>query len=188
MEGGGSRRRRGRRRRGRGRDGMPYSRASSTRRSKKGRSTHCGGGVRREVEDERLGARGHAGEMVFQLGQKLVAVVEGDADDVGAGDDGAVDVDGVAGVGDEDGVARVEDGEAEVGDAFLGADGDDGFGLGVEIDVVAALVPVADGLAQAREGRGRGSSDGCAASARPRSSCRRCVWAWRRRGCPCRSR
>ena len=77
-----------------------------------------------------------------------------------AGDDGAVDVDGVAGVGDEHGVARVEDGEAEVGDALFGADGDDGFGVGVEVDVVARLVPVADGLAQARAGRARRSSDG----------------------------
>jgi len=42
----------------------------------------------------------------------------------------------------------VEHGEAEVGDAFLGADGDDGFGFAIEVDVVATLVPVADGLAQ----------------------------------------
>ena len=108
------------------------------------------GGVRREVDDEGLGARGHARDEVFELGEKLVAVVDGDADDVGAGDDGAVDVDGVAGVGHEHGVARVENGEAEVGDALFGADGDDGLGVGVEIDVVARLVPVADGLAQAR--------------------------------------
>jgi hypothetical protein len=34
---------------------------------------------------------------------------------------------------------------------FLGADGDDGFGVGVEIDGVAGLVPVADRPAQARD-------------------------------------
>ena len=71
-----------------------------------------------------------------------------------SGDDGAEDVDGVAGIGHGDGVARVEHGEAEVGDALLGADGDDGLGLGVEVDVVAALVPVADGLAQAGQAAG----------------------------------
>ncbi len=79
---------------------------------------------------------------------------------MGAGDDRAVDVDGVAGIGNEHGVARVEDGEAEVGDALLGADGDDGFGVGIEVDVVARLVPVADGLAQARQSAWRRSSDG----------------------------
>ncbi len=129
----------------------PYSRASATRRARKGRSTRLRGRVRREVDDERLGARGHARDEVFKLGQELFAVVDGNADDVGSGDDGAVDMDGVAGVGDEDGVARVEDGEAEVGDALFGADGDDGFGVGIEVDVVARLVPVADGLAQARK-------------------------------------
>jgi hypothetical protein len=41
-----------------------------------------------------------------------------------------------------------------VGDALFGADGDDGLGLGIEVDVVAALVPVADGLAQAGQAAG----------------------------------
>ena len=138
----------------------PYSRASSTRRARKGRSTHCGGGVRREVDDERLGARGHARDQVFKLGEKLLAVVDGDADDVGAGDDRAVDVDGIAGVGHEHGVARVENGEAEVGDALLGADGDDGLGVGVEVDVVAASCTSCRWPCAGAECRGRRSSDG----------------------------
>ncbi len=95
-----------------------------------------------------------------KLREEVIAIDDGDADHVSSGDDGAVDMDGVAGVGHQHGVARVEDGEAEVGDAFLGADGDDGLGVGIEVDGVARLVPVADGLAQARAGRGRRSSDG----------------------------
>ncbi len=71
-----------------------------------------------------------------------------------AGDDGAEDVDGIAGVEDGDGVLVVERGEAEVCDSLFGADGDDGLGFGVERDGVAALVPVADGLAQARQPAG----------------------------------
>ena len=58
---------------------------------------------------------------------------------MGSSDDGAIDVDGVAGVGNEDGVARVENRQAQMGDAFFGADGDDGFGVGIEVDVVARL-------------------------------------------------
>ena len=58
------------------------------------------------------------------------AVVQCDALHLGAGDDGAEDVDGIAGIGDGDGVLVVEHGEAEVRDALLGADGDDGLGLG----------------------------------------------------------
>ena len=81
-----------------------------------------------------------------------------DADDVGAGNDGAVDVDGVAGIGYKHGVARVEDSEAEMGDALFGADGDDGLGVGVDIDGVAGLVPIRDGFAQA----GQAARDGVA--------------------------
>ena len=88
--------------------------------------------------------------------RKLLLVVDRDADDVRAGDDRAINVDRVAGVRHQHGVARVEDGQAEVGDALFRADGYDGLGLGVEIDVVARLVPVADGLAQARQTLGDG--------------------------------
>jgi hypothetical protein len=41
-----------------------------------------------------------------------------------------------------------------VREAFLGADGDDRLGLGVDVDAVAALVPVADRAAQARDALG----------------------------------
>ncbi len=126
----------------------------------KGQLDALGGRVRREVDDQRLGARGHAWDQVFELREEGLLVVDGDADDVGSRNDGAVDVDGVAGVGDQDGVARVEDGEAEMGDALFGADGDDGLAVGVEIDVVAGLVPVADGLAQAGDALGDGVAMG----------------------------
>ncbi len=81
-------------------------------------------------------------------------MVDGHAHHVRSGDDRAVDMDGIAGVGHQHRVARVEDGQAQVGDALLGADGDDGLCFRVEIDVVAGLVPVADGLAQARDAAG----------------------------------
>ena len=146
------------------------------------------GRVRGEVDDEGLGARGHAGDEVFELGEEFFRVDDGDADHVSAGDDGAVDVDGVAGVGDEDGVARVEDGEAEVGDAFLGADADDGLGVGVEGDVVARLVPVANGAAEARQAAGDRVAMGDRLQHRFDELVDDVAWAWRRRGCPCRSR
>ena len=54
-------------------------------------------------------------------------VVDRDAEHVGSGDDRPVDVYGVAGVRHQYGVAGIKDCQAEVGDAFLGADGDDGL-------------------------------------------------------------
>ena len=105
----------------------------------------------------KLGARVHTRQFVLEARDEVIGgagVVERNGLDFGAGNDGAEDMDRVAGVGDGDGILIVEHGEAEVGDAFLGADGDDGFGLGIEVDVVAALVPVADGLAQAGQAAG----------------------------------
>ena len=116
-------------------------------------------GVRREVEQQHLRPRPHGGQLVLQPIEKAGRVVHLHRDDLRAGDGGAVDVDGIAGVGNEDRVLIVERGEAEVGDAFLRADGDDGFAVGIELDAITALVPVADGLAQARNALARANSD-----------------------------
>jgi hypothetical protein len=67
------------------------------------------------------------------------------------GDHRAIDVDGVARVGHQHGVAAVQRGQHQVRQAFLGADGDDGFAVGVDVHGVAVAVPVADGAAQARD-------------------------------------
>jgi hypothetical protein len=86
----------------------------------------------------------------FQLGEEIDARHQRHRADVGAGDHRAVDVDRVARVGHEHGVAAVQRGQHQVGQALLGADGDDGFRVRVDIDGVAVLVPLADGPAQAR--------------------------------------
>jgi hypothetical protein len=46
------------------------------------------------------------------------------------------------------GVAALQAGEHQVREAFLRADGDDRLGVRVQLDAVAAPVPVADGLSQ----------------------------------------
>ena len=51
-----------------------------------------------------------------------------------------------------------------MGDAFFGADGDDGFGVGIEGDVVARLVPIADGAAEAGDAFGEGVAMGFGAA------------------------
>ena len=67
---------------------------------------------------------------------------------VGAGQQRAAGVDGVAGVGAQRAVARVEEGEVEVEDALLGADRRHDLGLRVELDVEAAHVEVRHRLAE----------------------------------------
>src|SRR6185437_15434954 len=128
----------------------PYSRASSTSRARNGSSMHSVVGLEGKFTMSALGL-GHAGDEAFELGEELVLIVDGDADDVRPGNHGSVNMDGIAGVGDDHGIARVEDGETEVGDTLLGPDGDDGLRLGVKFDVITRLVPGADGFAQARQ-------------------------------------
>jgi hypothetical protein len=119
--------------------------------SKKSSSTHCVVGLAREVEDEHLRLRPMVADGRFQLGEEVTPGVDGNVADVGAGDHRPVDVDRVARIGHQQRVAAVQRGQREVGDALLRADGDDGLAFRVEVDVVAALVPVADRAAQARD-------------------------------------
>ena len=67
---------------------------------------------------------------------------------LGAREQRAAGVDGVAGVGGEGDVARVEEGEAEVVDALLGADRRDHLGLGVDLDAEAAVVEAGERVAE----------------------------------------
>jgi hypothetical protein len=57
----------------------------------------------------------------------------------------------VAGIGHQHRVARVQNGKAEVRDSLFGANGHNRFGVEIEIDIVAGLVPIADCPAQARD-------------------------------------
>ncbi len=83
-------------------------------------------------------------------------VAEGDGHDAAAGEGDGVHVDGIGGVADDDGVACGEEGEHEVGEAFLGADGGDDFAVGVEFDAVAAFVFEGDFAAEVVEADGDG--------------------------------
>ena len=64
------------------------------------------------------------------------------------GHNDAVLVNGIAGIRRDHGVARAYDGEQQVGEGVLGADGDDRFLVRVEFHTVVALVAVGDLLAQ----------------------------------------
>jgi hypothetical protein len=106
--------------------------------------------IAREAEDHHLRLRRALADGALQLLEEVDIRRHAHRADVGAGDDGAVDVDRVRGIRHQHRIAAVQRGEHQVGEAFLRADGHHRLGFRVEIDVVAALVPVADRLAQAR--------------------------------------
>ena len=92
-----------------------------------------------------------------------------------AGDDEAVGMDRIAGVGHQHDVARRGDRLREIGEALLRAQRDDDLALGIELDAEAARVIGRLRLAQARECRAtpssRGRADCAAASASLATMC-----------------
>ncbi len=115
-----------------------------------------GAGVVRVVEDNQLGARLEVLEGVLNAGEEGVIIAEGDGHNAAASEGDGIHVDGVGGVSDDDGIAGGEEGEHEVGEAFLGADGGDDFAVGIELDAVAAFVFEGDFAAEVVEAHGDG--------------------------------
>ena len=92
----------------------------------------------------RRGVRRHGAEVgdEAQLGQQRQQLR------LRAGEDRPAGVDGVAGVGGKRDATGVEEGEAEVVDALLGADRRDHLALGVDLHLEAAVVELGEGLAK----------------------------------------
>ncbi|MNN32484.1 hypothetical protein D3C81_1462060 [compost metagenome] len=65
-------------------------------------------------------------------------------------------MDRIAGIGHQYRVAAIQRGQHQVRQAFLGADGDDGLGIRIDLDVIALAVPVRDRAPQPRDALGRG--------------------------------
>ena len=108
------------------------------------------GRVRREAEDDHLRLRVAAANRLLELGKKVDARRHRHRADVGTGDHRTPDVDRVARVGHQHRVAAVECRKHQVREAFLRADRDDRFVVGVDVDGVAVAVPMRDRAAQAR--------------------------------------
>ncbi len=62
-----------------------------------------------------------------------------------------IGVDRIGRVGHQHRVTGTEAGQGQVSQPLLGTDGDNGLALGVQVHIVAVLVPVADGTAQTRD-------------------------------------
>lgn len=122
-----------------------------------------GGGIGRETKDHHLRFRDRTANGSFQFSEEIHARHQRHRTHLGAGNYGTVDVDRVARVGYQHGVALVEGGQHQVCQAFLGTDGDNGLAFRVDVDLVALLVPIGNGSAQARNTLGRGVAMGVCA-------------------------
>ena len=108
------------------------------------------GRIAGEPEDHHLRLRNRLAHRALDLDEEIRTRRHRDRVDVGTRDHGPVYVNRVARIGHQHRVAGIERCEHQMGQAFLGANRHDRLGIGVEGDVIAAQVPVGDGLAQAR--------------------------------------
>ena len=125
---------------------------------------------------------------MFQLRQEIIGAVDRNGADIGPGDHRTINVNGIAGAGDCDDVATIKRGQAEMGNALLGAYGDDGLGQRVELHVIAFLVPIANRLAQTRDSLGQRVAMGRRLSRRFNHLVDDVLGRGPGQGCPCRSR
>ena len=135
---------------------MSWRLANSTMRSKNSSSTHMVVGL---WGKDRMSIRGRgriSSVMLHQVLEEIPVVGERYAHQLPPGNDHAGRVDGVSGVGHQHHVPGHDRGQHQVGQALLGPDGGDGLGLGVDIHVEAALVPVRDGHPELGDALGRG--------------------------------
>jgi hypothetical protein len=112
------------------------------------------GRVAGKVHDQHLRLGIRAADRLVELIEEVRARHHWHVADVCPRDHRPVDMDRIARIGHQHDIAGVESREREMGEAFLGADGDDRFAVRIEIDVVTGLVPVADGAPQPRNALG----------------------------------
>ena len=108
-----------------------------------------GGVVGNEVRITR--GRGHEPRKASSIREKKSASIEWGRSHLGPGQHRGVDVDRVARVGDQGEVPRLHQRPHQVSQAFLGPDGADHLGIGVEVDPEAAPVALGDRPAQVGE-------------------------------------
>src|ERR1700691_1163723 len=104
----------------------------------------CGGRVVREIHDEELGPRPASIDRRHQLVEKFFAAPNRHALHLRARNDASVLMDRIGRGRREHHVALVENRKRQMRDALLRADRDDRFRIGIELDAVAALVPIAN--------------------------------------------
>jgi len=114
-----------------------------------------GGGVGGKAENHHLWFGDRTANGPLQFGEEVHTRHQRHRTHLRTGNHRTVDVNRVARVGHQHRVALIQGRQHQVRQAFLGADGDNGLALGVDLDLVAFLVPVGNRPAQARNTLGR---------------------------------
>ena len=99
------------------------------------------GRIVRIADDQYLGSGPGLSGGMHQIVKKITAMTFGYTPYVSAGDNCRVGMDGIGGVRCEYHISGTYGNKDKVGDPFFGADGGDGFGIGIDIHIIPAFIP-----------------------------------------------
>jgi hypothetical protein len=100
--------------------------------------------IMRKTDDQHFRLGPTLPDRFLEMAEKFFARGQRNAAQIAAGEHHGVLMNRIGWTRAKNDVARIDGGPSEVRDAFLGTDGDDRFGIGIEIHSIAALIPVAN--------------------------------------------
>ncbi len=100
------------------------------------------GRIMRVADNQNLGPRPGLPCGVHQVIEKIVARTDGYSPYIASGYNRRVRVNRVGRVRREHHISRANGNKDKMGYSFFGADGGDGFGFGIDVDVISAFIPV----------------------------------------------
>ena len=120
----------------------------------KGQVNALRGRVAGEIDNQHLRLGIAVADGFFQFVKKIDVGLHRHVANVGARNHRPVNMNRVAGVGHQHHVAALQCRQRQMRDAFFGTNRDNRFGIGIQLNVVTRLIPVADRLAKAMDALG----------------------------------
>ena len=109
------------------------------------------GGITRKAQDHHFRLGNGFAHRALEFFEEISSRGHANGADVGPCDHGAINMNRIARVGHQNGIARIQGRKHQVGEAFFGANCHDGFRVRIKLYLIAARIPIRDRLAQTRD-------------------------------------
>ena len=111
-------------------------------------------GITREAQNNHLRLWNRLTDVALEFLEEINPAAHPKRLNAGPGDDGAIDMNWIAGIGHQDGIPGIERSQHQVGEPLLRTDRDNRLRFRIQADVVSALVPITNRPAQTRNALG----------------------------------